>query len=780
MKGWREHFRGFLLQRLPFFPLVVAAIAGIVGDRFFQPPGNVSMGLSLLALGLAFCTAGKRAGISLVSLLVGTIFAFAALHGWESRGSTAAKFAIAWPGPTVVEIQARVIDRPNVYEEGRSSFPAAITEIKIGGWTGNVSFPVQVDWRGTPPGYGDLVRVQGSLTSFAPPRNPGAFDRGEWMHRHGIFSRVRAGSPSDATIEAPFVGWNLKSLALTASQKIRETLTAGLDPDSSEVHLIIAMTLGDASPFSELLNEAFRATGTLHLFSVSGLHVGMLAMLLWLVLSALGVSAKGRAFVIIPLLFFYALITGWKPASVRAAVMASFVLAGLILNRPPAVVNSLMAAAFFLLLANTKELFNPGFQMSFLVVFALILLSIPLAEAIKRPLEVDPFIPKRIFNKQEKLRDWFARKGAPFGAVILAAWSGSLFLTYAYFHLVSFAAIPANSVCVPLSFCVMALAMMSLAAGVVSTGLATLINNTNWLFAGTILGTVEFLAALPGAYFYVGKPVLPPPIATATVFDFGGGGAMAVQAGNSFSLIDSGPLMEHEWTLVPFLRSQGVNRLRALILSHGDAGHIGAAQSLLAPFDPEIVIESGLSDRSSTRRALHEALTMHPAEHLALLAGDSLELSNHVSVYCLYPPGSITSDKADDKALVLMLHIGPWRVLLLSDAGPLTINWLLENARDSLRCDILIKGNHRSGIAPPFDLWRAASPSAVIASSRDFPRSETLPEEMIRDLDREGIPLFRQDETGAVTLQIHASHLNIESFLTDQRLSLSQEQPNRL
>ncbi len=764
-------------QRLPFFPLVAGALVGIIGDEIFQPPGDLSMVGSLLCLGLAFLTAGKHRRFSIGCLVVGTVFSFAALHGWQSRESAAAKFALAWAGPTVVEVQARVLEPPNVFEEGRSSFAAQIESIQLAGWEGNVSFPMQVDWRGGPPGYGDLVRVRGSLASFESPRNPGAFDRGGWMERRGIFSRIRADSPSDATIEASFEGWSLKSLALDAGQKIRETLTAGLDPDSRESHLIIAMTLGDARPFPESLNEVFRATGTLHLFSVSGLHVGMLAMLLWLVLSSLGVSAKGRAFVIIPLLFFYALITGWKPASVRAAVMASFVLAGLILNRPAVVVNSLMAAAFFLLLANTSELFNPGFQMSFLVVFALILLSAPLAESIRRPLDVDPFIPKRIFNRQEKLRDWFARKGAPFGAVILAAWSGSLLLTYAYFHLVSIAAIPANSVCVPLSFCVMALAMMSLAAGVVSTGLATLFNNTNWLFAGAILGAVEFLAALPGAYFYVGKPVLPPPIATLTALDFGGGGALAVQSGNNFSLIDSGPLMEHEWTLVPFLRSQGVNRLRVLVLTHGDAGHIGSAQSLLEAFNPETIIESALPDRSTTRRAFQKALTSHPAEHRTILAGDTFFLSHYVRVQCLYPPDSITSDKADDKALVLRLHIGPWKVLLLSDAGPLTINWLLENSRDSLPCDILIKGNHRSGISPPPDLWVAASPSAVIASSRNFPRSEMLPEEMVRDLDRLGIPLFRQDETGAVSLQFHESTMTVQSFITDQKLSLSKDEP---
>jgi competence protein ComEC len=317
---------------------------------------------------------------------------------------------------------------------------------------------------------------------------------------------------------------------------------------------------------------------------------------------------------------------------------------------------------------------------------------------------------------------------------------------------------------------------MSLVAGTFSTALAALFNNTNWLFAGALLGVVEFFAALPGAYFYVGKPALPPPTATLTVFDFGAGGALAVQSGRSVSLIDSGPLIEHDWTLVPFLRSQGVNRLEALILSHGDAGHIGAAQSLLGPFHPGVVMESGLPDRSTTRRALQKALPLGPVKHRTLLAGDSFFLSRDVRVECLYPPASIASDKADDKALVLMVFIGPWRILLLSDAGPPTIHWLLTNAREALACDILIKGNPDSGISPPFDLWTAASPSAVISSSRNFPRSEMLPDEMARDLDRQGITLFRQDETGAVTVQIHDSTLTVKSFLTNQHLSLSKDE----
>jgi ComEC/Rec2-related protein len=587
-----------------------------------------------------------------------------------------------------------------------------------------------------------------------------------------VYSRIRVDSPFDATVLPQAHGFDPKSLALQAGAWMRKTLTLGLDPASDQARLIVAMTLGETSPFDDQLMEAFRETGTLHLFSVSGLHVGMLGMLLWLILSVLGIPNKPRALLIIALLFFYALVTGWKPASLRAATMGSFVLLGLVLNRPSAVLNSLLAAAFFLLISNPRELFNPGFQMSFLVVGSLILLCPPLVGWLRRPLDVDPFIPIRLHTPQESMRTWLAANLAPSGAVVLAAWCGSLALTFFYFHLISFSAIPANLVCVPLSFCVMGISVMALMSGLISSGLAVLFNNANWLFAGALLQSVQFLAGLPGAWVYAAAPELNPPMTRMTVFDFGAGAATAIESKGSVGLVDCGPAREFSKTLLPHLRSLGRSRLDWMILTHGDAGHLGAAREVLSACPPERLFESPLTDRSPTRRWLQSKIAERQLRRDFLNAGMEVPLTSAFHVECLYPPEELDYDTADDKALVLRASIGRWKVLFLSDAGPRSIEWLLAHASEHLKSDVVIKGAHRSGMAIPSVFWEKAQPAAVISTSHGFPRSELLPAETLRDLKRLGISLLRQDETGAVILTFRDESLHMRGYLNGAELTL--------
>jgi ComEC/Rec2-related protein len=155
--------------------------------------------------------------------------------------------------------------------------------------------------------------------------------------------------------------------------------------DPTVADLLVAMVLGDVSSLPEDVQEEFRGTGTFHLFSVSGLHVGMIGVLLWYVFKVLRVPRRHAAGWIIPLLFFYVLMTGLKAASVRSALMASIVLLGMMTNRRPVLINNLCAAGFLILLVDTNELFNPGFQLSFCVVAAIMLFAGPLTSLLAAP-----------------------------------------------------------------------------------------------------------------------------------------------------------------------------------------------------------------------------------------------------------------------------------------------------------------------------------------------------------------------------------------------------------
>ena len=151
------------------------------------------------------------------------------------------------------------------------------------------------------------------------------------------------------------------SLALRARAWLRHILTEGVE-DATVSDLLVAIVLGDVSSLPRYRGRISRHRDISSL-SVSGLH-GDGRALLWYILKAFRVSRRQAAAWIIPLLFLYVLVTGLKAASLRSALMAAVVLLGLIANRQPLLFNNLCAAGFLILLADTNELFNPGFQLS--------------------------------------------------------------------------------------------------------------------------------------------------------------------------------------------------------------------------------------------------------------------------------------------------------------------------------------------------------------------------------------------------------------------------------
>ena len=202
-------------------------------------------------------------------------------------------------------------------------------------------------------------------------------------------------------------------------------------------------------------------------------------------------------------------MTGLKAASVRSALMAAIVLLGMMANRRPVLFNNLCAAGFLIVLIDTNQLFNPGFQLSFCVVAAIMLFSGPLASVLARPFRPDPFLPERLLSSPRRFLARGATRLASLVAVSTAAWLGSLPLTMGYFHLVSITALPCNMLAVPLSFAIMAVAMLSLGTGLFSAWVASIYNQTNWLLAKLLLGIVHTFASLPGSFFYVRMPEHP-------------------------------------------------------------------------------------------------------------------------------------------------------------------------------------------------------------------------------------------------------------------------------
>jgi len=745
-------------QRLPFAGLAGAVAAGILG-AWMTPLGSEAF-LVLSTLALALWLPLRRSAC----VYAAVAFLFAAMQVVQTRESSAARLAEKLSGsPQVALVEGIVRSEPSIGATGKARFLVEATGLEIDGKKIHLPCDIQAIVPSGNPALEDTVRVVGSLRPIAPPRNPGQFNAKRVMELRGITCELVATSPRDLEITSPATGFSLPRIAASCRKWMESTLREGISSDPLVCNLLAGIVLGVTSDIPDALQEEFRQTGTFHLFSVSGLHVGMIALILWQALRMAGVGRGIATCVIIPALFFYALLTGWKPSSIRAATMSAIFLIGMVSWRQPIALNSLCAAAFVILAQSTNELFNPGFQLSFTVVAAILLIAGPIQERIRRRLEPDPFIPVSLWTSWQKKRHEAAGNASSLLAVSLAAWIGSLPLTVFYFHMVSVSALAANLLVVPLSFLIMATAVLALTGGVASAALAAVFNNANLVFTKFLVFVIQVAAALPGSFLPIGSWQTAP--AALTVFDFGSGGATAIESGGRLWLMDCGSRWDFENILTPWMRSTGHWKPDTLVLTHGDANHIGGVGTLLETNALPRIIDSPLTDRSPVRRRLHAAMDAAALPTLKARSGDHFEISPSASLKILHPPDGLVAATADDKSLVALLESGGTRILFLSDAGPTTFQWLLENQSAEIPADIVILGRHKSGAPPEASFLRAVNPSLVLATAADFPSNEPIDEQWASMVESLGIRLFRQDRTGAVGIRLEKESWSAEGFL---------------
>lgn len=697
-------------------------------------------------------------------------FLFAAMQVVQTRESYAARLAEKLSGsPQVALVEGIVRSEPSIGSTGKARFLVEATHLEIDGEKIHLPCDIQAIVPSGNPALEDTVRVVGSLRPIAPPRNPGQFNAKRVMELRGITCELVATSPGDLEITSTATGFSLPRIATSCRKWMESTLREGISSDPLVCNLLAGIVLGVTSDIPDALQEEFRQTGTFHLFSVSGLHVGMIALILWQALRMAGVGRGIATCVIIPALFFYALLTGWKPSSVRAATMAAIFLIGMASGRQSIPLNSLCAAAFVILLQSTNELFNPGFQLSFTVVAAILLVARPLQDRVRRRLEPDAFIPVPLWTKWQKQQHGAAGHTAGLLAVSLAAWVGSLPLTVFYFHMVSLSALVANLLVVPLSFLIMATAVLALASGVAAAALAAIFNNANLVFTKILLLVIHAASSLPGSFIPIAGWQADP--AAITVFDFGSGGATAIQSDGRVWLIDCGSRWDFENVVSPWLRSTGHWSPDSLVLTHGDADHIGGVGTLLDTNSLPRIIDSPLPDRSPMRRKLHTAAAASDFRISKAQAGDSLEVSPSMSLQILHPPPDLVAATADDKSIVALVGSSKVRVLILSDAGPSTFEWLLENQRSAIAADILVLGRHHSGVLPEASFLRAVDPALVVATAADFPSNEQMDEDWATMLEGLGMHLFRQDRTGAAIIRLGRDGFVARGFLNGETFS---------
>ncbi len=649
-----------------------------------------------------------------------------------------------------------------------SRFEIDVTRVTYDGRSIETCFPAQAYWTGPPPAWGDEVTLSASISPVPPPRNPGEFDAPAWLAREGIFAELSSAYASDNRILAHGKGNPLLTWSRDARAALQRQLTLGIADDPEIAGLIQTITLGLKQETSLADRELFQHVGALHLFVVNGLHVALLAGILALLLKPVRIKGRAFALLIIPVLFAYALLTGLNPGSLRAAIMAAVMFGAIFAERRPFSLNTWAAAAMILLLWDTNELFKEGFQFSFGVVAAIILLADFLRAPIL-PLGLpDPFLPRLLWTPWQRAQDQCWRKISDLAAVSIAATAGSFPFGAGYFNLVTPSGFVANLLLVPIAFCILAEAIFSILSYWL-TSVALLFNNTNWLLASGMLGIVHVFAFLPGGHFFVSISSSPRPECRLTILDLGPGQAIVIESLGAVWLVDCGNSSTYYRIVKPFLESRGVNRLDGFILTHGAANSIGAAQDVIDDFAPGDIFESSLTDRSSTRRTFHTALEKAGRPKTLLEAGDQLQLGPQVTCTVLFPPSGFEGRTAADKSLVLRIADGSARVLLMSDSAFTGEHWLLDNSHD-LRASVIVIDGQSPDLAGTDAFIGAVHPAAVIRGEPAFIAPTGQDRHWAGGLYNQGVTPFLQSATGAVTIDLSQSRVTLSGFVNGQHL----------
>jgi competence protein ComEC len=752
--------------RQPFLGLGLAAAVGILVSDFLPVPAVALVPSACLA---AVCAIALLRWPNLLLTYAVVVAAFILLHSFQTKDAPGVWLASRLGDRSrAVSAKGCVISEPKMGSNGLATFLLRLISIELEGKEEPTTATLLVRWRNNPE-FGDELKLFGMAEPVSPPRNPGEFDMRSYFARRDVHHSLFVRYAEDGVLVRHGGGNPIMRAAQNSREWLRTTLCRGLEDSPDVQNFISGIALGLRHQTTDDIEEPFQQTGTLHLFAVAGLHVGIVAQLLRMVARLARLSRKTAAVLIIPLLLFYAAVTGLHISSVRAALMASIMFAGLLFERKVLALNSLAAAAFLLFCWNTNEIFAAGFQLSFAVVGSIILLADPLTHLLHRWSAPDPFLPRSLLRGPRRLAQAGLAWSGAAASVSLAAWIGSLVLILWYFYLITPISLVANLVVVPIAFFVLSIGLLSVISAPLLPWLSLVFNNANSLLAHVVLALVHFFAQVPAGHYYLAHPSWPDGARAAiNVLDVGTGAAIHLRARGGDWLFDCGSERDYERVLRPYLHASGVNKLTGLLLSHGDSLHIGGTSGIISDLEPITLIDNPAPDRSIVHRRLQAFFRERGVGTKQLAAGDGFEPTPGVVAKILFPGRVPLPAAADDLAFVVHLSIAPaTHVLLMSDSGGGTERALIHSGMD-LRSDILIKGQHHSGDSGSEPFLDAVRPRLIIATSRDFPEHERVSDEWADKVRRRGIKLFRQDETGAVEIRFHSDGWQARSYITGE------------
>lgn len=654
---------------------------------------------------------------------------------------------------------------------------------------------------------GDLVRFESRIRR---PRNfgvPGEFDYVRYLALREIHATAFVPEASRMVLIRSGIRYPVRHYIDSIASDLGRRISEAVPGEDGAV--LRAMLLGDSGGIPDSLRDMYSRTGVNHILSISGFHLGVLAFFTFQLLFRFArrsrfllLHANLRRSVLIltlPVLLFYLFLSGAAPATVRSALMIAAFMTALWLDRETDPQNALVLAAFLILAISPAALFDISFQLSFMAVWGIIVLT---------PIFMSPFA---------RLGEGLPRKLVLSFMVSAAATAATLIPVSTHFHRATITGLIANLAVVPL---------MGYGAVVLGFSALPLIRPCPFLgelllqiagflvnFTGRVLAvlaripllppwrTGEFdlllaffalasLAFLSGRrrriaciaalalvfiawripwtgsetgelridFFSVGQ-------GESTLITFPDGRRMLVDGGGS---LRDGGLDPGERLLIPALRSMGIDRLDYLVLTHPHPDHLKGLIRTAEAFELGEFWESGAGRGERDYDALKGLLARKGVPVRRIDASTPPVAVGGVVIEPLNPKGEGGSGAGgegdlNETSLVFRLRAGGFTALFTGDIGHETEERLLSN-RSALRATVLKVPHHGSRYSTSEPILEAVDPVCALIGAGYGNRFRLPSPETLSRLRKRGTRVFRTDLDGTVTVRFRNGHWSVATY----------------
>ena len=577
--------------------------------------------------------------------------------------------------------------------------------------------------------------------------------------------------------------WSLAAIRARAGLRVDRLFGA-------DAPVVRALVLGDMSAIPVEQRDRFARAGLVHMLSVSGLHVAIIALALELLASALRLPPRPARLATIVLLGTYVLGIGAPPPAVRAAVMLGLLLASRMLQRPTSP-WAVLAVGGVVPLVHARTVLDLGWQLSVAGTVALVAGGALAKRALpkkwrgpRRALARAAIVSIVATAVTAPLVAWTFGRIALLGPLtnlvadpVMGLLQPVLFLALcipiapvervladaAHVLLATFDGIALHAAAIPGGAPIVYPTLIAAGAGGVAA-LAIVVACVSQRPARSTILALVCVAVM------VGEPLLTSarPDTELHLIDVGQGDAIALRTrGGHWVVVDAG----RSWpsgdagrsVVVPYIAHRG-GRVSLFVLSHPHADHVGGAASLFAALHPARFLDPGYVGTTPPYLA---ALAKARADRIPwqrVRPGDSVVVDEAV-ITALAPDSSWATGLSDANlaSTVLLIRVGAVRMLLTGDAEAPEEAWLLANSPEALAADVLKVAHHGSATSTSPDFLSAVHPRLALVSVGAHNAYGHPSPEILDRLRLAGVQTLRTDLSGTIVVHTDGERLDVEA-----------------